>query len=342
MKHIVYTAPDGTVQLCTPYHGDRRLDETEASWYARIANKDVPSGSVNIQVIDSSALPSVNFRNAWRQDGQRLVIDMPKAREIHRASMRQARAPLLQQLDIEYQRADEAGDAERKKEIAARKQALRDCTKHPDIEAAQTPEELSAVWPELPERPAPQVWDEPVPPEAIPPFLPLPDAQPTGTREFSLQELLKNAEAEGGPIEVPPLPPPEQSVIPPPLPPVPVEDALSEAARRRAAKATVRKAVANVMKLTSDQQFKYEQALLVRNKNVDAMSDMKMLAAIDGVTVQELADRIINEHEARRRRGSYVWAAEAQALKDIDNALGDDIDEVARKAAAEILGDDAQ
>ena len=50
-------------------------------------------------------------------------------------------------LDIDYQRADEAADVARKREVVRRKQALRDVTDDPAIEAAQTPEELKAAIP---------------------------------------------------------------------------------------------------------------------------------------------------------------------------------------------------
>ena len=293
------------------------------------------------------------FRNAWscQGAGRPLGVCMDTARNIHRDRMRQVRAPQLAKLDVEYQRADEAGDIERKKEIATQKQQLRDCTAHPGIDAAQTPGELTAVWPELLER-APMSM--PVPVKVL--HQPSPDdlvratqealqeiEMPLGIREpYSLKDLLESAtEDDGKPIVIPPLP--AEAVIEPPvrpLPPVPVEDALSEATRRRAAKATVRKAVAEVMKLTSDQQFKYEQALLVLNKNVEAMSEVKMLAAIEGVTVEEWARRTTTQHETRRRRGAQVWALEAQALKDIDAARGDDIDAVARDAVLEIIGED--
>ena len=48
---------------------------------------------------------------------------------------------------MDYQRADEAGDTGAKADIAKRKQALRDVTADPAIEAARTPDELRAVWP---------------------------------------------------------------------------------------------------------------------------------------------------------------------------------------------------
>jgi hypothetical protein len=87
------------------------------------------------------------FRGAWRDSGK-LEIDMPEARKIQRDRIRNARAPLLESLDIAYQRADENGDNARKRDVAAKKQALRDFTKDPRIDAAQTPEELKEILPD--------------------------------------------------------------------------------------------------------------------------------------------------------------------------------------------------
>lgn len=87
------------------------------------------------------------FREAWRIPAPRaaITVDMPAAREIHRDRMRVVRAPLLAQLDVEYQRADETG--EDKSPVVARKQELRDVTDDPALEIAATPDELKAVWP---------------------------------------------------------------------------------------------------------------------------------------------------------------------------------------------------
>ena len=89
------------------------------------------------------------FRNAWKDTPGRDKpdVDILKAREIHKEAMRVARAPLLDALDIEYQRADEDADQDKKRNIALQKAALRDVTTDPGIDAAQTPEELKAVWP---------------------------------------------------------------------------------------------------------------------------------------------------------------------------------------------------
>lgn len=87
------------------------------------------------------------YRNAWVDTGSAIVHDMVRAREIHRARLRDERAPLLSRLDIEFLRADEAGDVDRKASITAEKVRLRDVTADPRIEAARTVEELSGVNP---------------------------------------------------------------------------------------------------------------------------------------------------------------------------------------------------
>lgn len=76
-----------------------------------------------------------------------ISIDMTKAREIKRDMIRAERAPLLAALDIEFMRAVEAGDTAKQQEIAAEKQRLRDATKAPAIDSAQTPDELKDLNP---------------------------------------------------------------------------------------------------------------------------------------------------------------------------------------------------
>lgn len=76
-----------------------------------------------------------------------ITIDMTKARNIHRDRMRAARAPKLAALDVAFQRALETGGDT--VSIVAQKQALRNVTANPEIEAAQTPDDLKKVWPDL-------------------------------------------------------------------------------------------------------------------------------------------------------------------------------------------------
>ena len=76
-----------------------------------------------------------------------IKVNMTKARKIKRDQLRAERKPLLEQLDVEFMRAQEQGDQTKADEIAAKKQALRDVTDDPAIDAATTPEELKAVRP---------------------------------------------------------------------------------------------------------------------------------------------------------------------------------------------------
>ena len=92
-----------------------------------------------------------------------ITVNMAKAREVWRSKMRITREPLLAALDTQYQRATEIGADT--SAIVAHKQALRDVTDDPGIEAAQTIQELQAVWPavldqsisEVPLPPVPQI-----------------------------------------------------------------------------------------------------------------------------------------------------------------------------------------
>ena len=73
-------------------------------------------------------------------------VNIPKAKELQKERFRQVRKPLLDALDIEYQRADEAGDSSKKTEVATKKQALRDVTNNSTINAASSATDIRAVW----------------------------------------------------------------------------------------------------------------------------------------------------------------------------------------------------
>ena len=71
-------------------------------------------------------------------------IDMAKAREIHKNNIREARAPKLAELDVEFQKAQEtSADTST---IVAKKQALRDAPADSGIASASTADELKAQW----------------------------------------------------------------------------------------------------------------------------------------------------------------------------------------------------
>jgi hypothetical protein len=73
-----------------------------------------------------------------------ITINMTKAKNIHKNAIREKRKPLLEALDIEFQKALETGADT--SAIVAKKKALRDAPANSAIDAATTPDELKASW----------------------------------------------------------------------------------------------------------------------------------------------------------------------------------------------------
>ena len=73
-----------------------------------------------------------------------IKIDMAKAKEIHKQNIRNARAPKLAELDVEFQKALETGSSTT--DIVAKKQALRDAPADSAIDAATDADALKAQW----------------------------------------------------------------------------------------------------------------------------------------------------------------------------------------------------
>ena len=71
-------------------------------------------------------------------------VDMAKAKEIHKTNIREARAPKLAELDIEFQKAQETSAGITT--IVAKKQALRDAPAASGISTASNTAELKAQW----------------------------------------------------------------------------------------------------------------------------------------------------------------------------------------------------
>lgn len=138
--NIVWKRPDGqlsishlTSEAISPEHEATKLKERgdiPNDWEVAAYAADLPS--------------SREYRNAWIFDGE-VKHDMEKAKEIHRALLRSDRSPLLDKLDIEYQRADEVGDNQLKSTIAKKKQVLRDITKDARIASAKSIDDLKEI-----------------------------------------------------------------------------------------------------------------------------------------------------------------------------------------------------
>lgn len=134
-----------------PRTGTWRRPATDALIFAAImrsfngTGRPAPAG-YRILADDAVIPEDRTYRGAWMHDGKGAIVhDMARAKAIHQDRLREARAPQLAALDTAYLRADESGDNKAKAEIAKQKQALRDITSSPQIDAAKTVDELKAI-----------------------------------------------------------------------------------------------------------------------------------------------------------------------------------------------------
>ena len=90
------------------------------------------------------------FRSSWEwSDGEKVHVDMPKARTFHMNEIRKRRNQELWKKDADFMKALEAGDTSAQSNIAAEKQTLRDIPQTFDITTdVDTPERLKTKWPD--------------------------------------------------------------------------------------------------------------------------------------------------------------------------------------------------
>ncbi len=139
MQVIVFDNGQGGVGVIYPVASDLTIED--------IAAKDVPQGA-RYQICDIAADIDRTFRPAWVfDDTNGIGIDIARAKDVWRDKMRAARAPLLDVLDVAFMRAIEAGTDTTT--ITAKKQALRDVTKDPRIDAAADSDTLKTIWPDI-------------------------------------------------------------------------------------------------------------------------------------------------------------------------------------------------
>ncbi len=93
--------------------------------------------------LDQLPMADQDFEVAWKVDpsGPRVVIDMDLAKNFTKARLRFQRKPLLEALDVAFQRAQETNAPTA--EIVAEKQRLRDITTL--VDACTTTAELRAI-----------------------------------------------------------------------------------------------------------------------------------------------------------------------------------------------------
>jgi hypothetical protein len=326
--------------MLLPRKGYPPILEPEAYWLQRMASQVVPADAQDVHVVNGEDIPADRtYRNAWTHQAGIINVHMDKAKDIHRDRLRDARKPMLEQLDVEYQRAHERDDKEHMATIASAKQMLRDVTIHPDIDAAQTPEELQRVWPFADNGPLPT----PQPIRVLPPA-PAPLESEGGHSTGWVGKLVGKIDEAEESLAVPaPMPvvqaDPEPEVpyhlLAPEPPPVPVDDT----SRRRAAKAHIRSVAASFAFGIEAERMRYETALLAHNGAVAAIEELADEARTAGVSVRDLAEQIVNQHTVHARRMMQVNAVQKRALAALDNATGEEITAIEAHAVAEMTGD---
>lgn len=75
-----------------------------------------------------------------------LTLNIVKAKDIHRDNIRKVRKPLLEDLDIQFMKTLENGSPQDASAISALKQSLRDEPANPNIEAANTIDDIKNQW----------------------------------------------------------------------------------------------------------------------------------------------------------------------------------------------------
>jgi hypothetical protein len=130
--------------------GDKRV-LSEADYRAHVLAKSTRPDTVEIIDLpdDWHAAHSPDkdrsFRNAWKWEGGKVDVDMPKARDIHMARLRTARDKKLEETDKLIAALDNGPVPA---ELRTKRQKLRDLPQTTDLSTATTPDELKAIWPD--------------------------------------------------------------------------------------------------------------------------------------------------------------------------------------------------
>lgn len=111
----------------------------------KYAEENIPSEVDKIIINKYFVLQNdMDFFDAWDIDmkNKKIIIDMPKARDIWRSQLRIERAKEFKKLDVEFMKALEDGNTYVQGVITEKKKKLRNITAHPAIEEADTIETL--------------------------------------------------------------------------------------------------------------------------------------------------------------------------------------------------------
>ena len=107
-----------------------------------IADKDGNTINASTATVPSDR----HFRNAWSLSGTTITEDMTAAKVIFKDKIREVRKPLLEEQDVAFMKALEAGDSSAQTTAQNAKTALRNAPAAQAITDADTITKLKAAW----------------------------------------------------------------------------------------------------------------------------------------------------------------------------------------------------
>jgi len=141
MRKIIFTRPDGGLSVVHPVRNTLGETLTTDAEIEQRAFAKLPADAINAQFVDATLVPADRtFRNAWRQNGPTVQIDLPACREITRERIEQQRRMKIRDC-LEREALGE--------NVATEKASIRAINARALVDAAQTPEELKTVMPDI-------------------------------------------------------------------------------------------------------------------------------------------------------------------------------------------------
>lgn len=136
-KRIVYQESNGIASIVVPAPEFLASGGTMDDLLKKCVPEDCKDSA---DIVEIDTVPSDRtFRNAWvTEQGKSVEVDLAKAKDVAKDKVREARIPKFAELDVAYQRADEAGDADAKAAVVTKKQTARDATANTKITNADS------------------------------------------------------------------------------------------------------------------------------------------------------------------------------------------------------------
>lgn len=133
--NIIYTRPDDNGLSIVIPSTKQAIEEklgplTQEQYESHIWAASVPSNAINPRKVSVEDIPqSREFRDAWEDVGEKITVNLSKAKDIQLQKIRSYRDLLLKEkYDGLLNRAMEIGTEEEVAEIKRKKQELRDAT----------------------------------------------------------------------------------------------------------------------------------------------------------------------------------------------------------------------